>query len=338
MKYFGANPIYDTVFKYLMEDQRVAATILSALLKKKVVAVSQRAHEHTNVTKKDVTMFRIDFSAVVRDNDGKEEQILIELQKTWVETETLRFRQYLGAQYNKQENVVGKGAEQHALPMVAVYILGHRVGEVDEPVLYVSHKSYDYYGNEVESGMKDPFVSSLTHDSIIVQIPLLHGRVNPNLEKVLFCFDQTNRWPDDNHIIAVDESLLTGNPEMEYIMRRLASAAADPDVRQDMNVEDEYFSALEARDTTLMILNQKIEEKDAQLEQKAAQLEQKDAQLEQKDAQLEQKDAQLEQNRAELEQKDKALTATVKALKDAGMAPAQIALITGLDVGYIDTI
>ncbi|MDD6894600.1 MAG: hypothetical protein PUD51_01870, partial [Prevotellaceae bacterium] len=143
-----------------------------------------------------------------------------------------------------------------------------------------------------------------------------------------------------------------GNPEMEYIMRRLASAAADPDVRQDMNVEDEYFSALEARDTTLMILNQKIEEKDAQLEQKAAQLEQKaaqleqkdaqleqkDAQLEQKDAQLEQKDAQLEQNRAELEQKDKALTATVKALKDAGMAPAQIALITGLDVGYIDTI
>ena len=317
MKYFGANPIYDTVFKYLMEDQRVAATILSALLKKKVVTVSQRAHEHTNVTKKDVTMFRIDFSAVVRDADGKEEQILIELQKTWVETETLRFRQYLGAQYNRQENVVGKGAEQHALPMVAVYILGHRVGEIDEPVLYVSHKSYDYYGNEVESGMKDPFVSSLTHDSIIVQIPLLHGRVNPNLEKVLFCFDQTNRWPDDNHIIAVDESRLAGNPEMEYIMRRLASAAADPDIRQDMNVEDEYFSALEARDTTVMILNQKIEEKNAQLEQK---------------------DAQLEQNRAELEQKDKALTATVKALKDAGMTSAQISQMTGLDVGFVDTV
>lgn len=28
-----ANPIYDTVFKYLMEDERVARTILSALLK-----------------------------------------------------------------------------------------------------------------------------------------------------------------------------------------------------------------------------------------------------------------------------------------------------------------
>ena len=30
-----ANPIYDSVFKYLMEDNRVAKTVLSALLKKK---------------------------------------------------------------------------------------------------------------------------------------------------------------------------------------------------------------------------------------------------------------------------------------------------------------
>ena len=31
-----ANPIYDVVFKYLMEDERIARTILSALLKEKV--------------------------------------------------------------------------------------------------------------------------------------------------------------------------------------------------------------------------------------------------------------------------------------------------------------
>ena len=117
MKYYGANPIYDTVFKYLMEDERVATTILSALLKKKVVTVSQRSNEYSNVTKNDVSMFRIDFGAIVRKEDGKEEHILIELQKTWVETETLRFRQYLGAQYNKKDNVVGKGADQYALPM-----------------------------------------------------------------------------------------------------------------------------------------------------------------------------------------------------------------------------
>ena len=32
-----ANPIYDIVFKYLMEDERIARTILSALLKMDVV-------------------------------------------------------------------------------------------------------------------------------------------------------------------------------------------------------------------------------------------------------------------------------------------------------------
>ena len=37
-----ANPIYDIVFKYLMEDERIAKTILSALLKKEVTAVEVR--------------------------------------------------------------------------------------------------------------------------------------------------------------------------------------------------------------------------------------------------------------------------------------------------------
>lgn len=43
-----ANPIYETVFKYLMEYERIARTILSALLKKDVVAVEIRPHEYTN--------------------------------------------------------------------------------------------------------------------------------------------------------------------------------------------------------------------------------------------------------------------------------------------------
>ena len=43
-----ANPIYDTVFKYLMEDERIARTILSALLKENIVNVEVRPHEYTN--------------------------------------------------------------------------------------------------------------------------------------------------------------------------------------------------------------------------------------------------------------------------------------------------
>ena len=39
-----ANPIYDAVFKYLMEDERIAKTLLSALLKKEVLSVTVRRH------------------------------------------------------------------------------------------------------------------------------------------------------------------------------------------------------------------------------------------------------------------------------------------------------
>ena len=95
-----ANPIYDSVFKYLMEDERIARTVLSALLKKEAVEVQIRRNEYTNGYRDNISMFRIDFGARVRQDDGSLRLVLIELQKTWLETETLRFRQYLGAQYS----------------------------------------------------------------------------------------------------------------------------------------------------------------------------------------------------------------------------------------------
>lgn len=44
-----ANPIYDVVFKFLMEDERVAKILLSALLQKEVVEVQMRQHEYTDL-------------------------------------------------------------------------------------------------------------------------------------------------------------------------------------------------------------------------------------------------------------------------------------------------
>ena len=98
MKLFVANPIYDSVFKYLIEDERIAKILLSALLKKEVLKVEPRPHEYSNITRNNISMFRIDFGATVREADGSERLVLIELQKTWLETETLRFRQYLSTQ------------------------------------------------------------------------------------------------------------------------------------------------------------------------------------------------------------------------------------------------
>ena len=268
-----ANPIYDSVFKYLMEDERIAKTLLSALLKKEVVAVEMRRNEYTNGVRDNISMFRIDFGAHVKEPDGTIRLVLIELQKTWLETETLRFRQYLGAQYSNPENVPSENNKDgYAIPMVAIYLLGHRVGDVNVPVLYVKHKAYDYDGNVVTDGIPDPFVESLIHDSIIVQIPLLHGQVNNRLEKVLSVFDQSQKNGSDRHVLNVNDTPFDDDDDMQYLLRRLLMAAANAQLRQDMNVEDEYFKALEDRDTALMIKDKKLAEQAEQLEQNKAQL------------------------------------------------------------------
>ena len=272
MVVYVANPLYDAVFKYLMEDDRIAKTILTALLKKKVVDVKIRRNEYANLTRREsISMFRIDFAATVLDEDNKPHLMLIELQKTWLPTETLRFRRYLALQYNNEENMLKEDHEKYAIPMVAIYLLGHCVGKIEEPVIYVNHHAYNYDGNKVEEGIPDPFVESLQHDSIIVQIPLLHGRVNNRLEKVLCLFDQTN-VADNKKVIKVDDKQFEGDNDMEYIVRRLQSAAADPDMRYQMNAEDEFFKELEARDSLIM-------EKDGQLKEKDGQLKEKDKML-----------------------------------------------------------
>ena len=282
-----ANPIYDSVFKYLMEDERIAKTLLSALLKKEVVAVEMRRNEYTNGVRDNISMFRIDFGAHVKEPDGTIRLVLIELQKTWLETETLRFRQYLGAQYSNPENVPSENNKDgYAIPMVAIYLLGHRVGDINVPVLYVKHKAYDYDGNVVTDGIPDPFVESLIHDSIIVQIPLLHGQVNNRLEKVLSVFDQSQKNGSDRHVLNVNDSSFDDDDDMQYLLRRLLMAAANAQLRQEMNVEDEYFKALEDRDTALMMKDKKLAEQAEQLEQNKAELEQNKAELEQNKAQL----------------------------------------------------
>jgi hypothetical protein len=283
-----------------MEDERIARTILSALLKENITKVEVRPHEYANDKRDSLSVFRIDFGATVLKADGSEQLILIELQKTWLETETLRFRQYLGVQYQNPKNIVDTSNDRHALPMVAVYLLGHKVGDIEEPVLYVRHHSYDYNDNLVTKGLPNPFVDSLTHDSIIVQIPRLHGQINNRLDKVLSIFDQTHKDMGNGQVINLDDSLYQDDADMQHILHRLLMAATDADMRQDMNVEDEYFSVIEKRDTEILMRDRKLAEQNVQITEQKAQLTEQKAQLSEQKAQLSEQKAQLSEQKAQL--------------------------------------
>ncbi len=314
-----ANPIYDIVFKYMMEDERIARTILSALLKVEVLNVEVRPHEYSDDTHDNLSVFRIDFGATIRDTHGKKKLILIELQKTWLETETLRFRQYLGVQYSNPKNMQ---SHESALPMVAVYILGHKVGDIEEPVLYVNHQSLDYDGNVVTKGLPNTFVDSLTHDSIIVQIPRLHGHINNRLDMVLSIFDQSLCDADDKRILRIDENKYENDADMEHILHRLTMAAADADMRQKMNVEELYFSAIEKRDTEILLRDRHIAEQKEQLNEQKVQLN-------------EQKE-QLNEQKVQLKEQNEMLQKTIKMLLQANMSPKDIAKSLGKDIEEIE--
>ena len=371
-----ANPIYDVVFKYLMEDERIARTILSALLKMDIVQVEMRPHEYVSDKRDSVSMLRIDFGARVHQEDGTERLILIELQKTWLETETLRFRQYLGVQYENPRNMSDDGRQ--ALPMVAVYLLGHRVGHIEEPVLYVRHQSYNYDGLVVTKGLPDPFVESLTHDSVIVQIPLLHGQVNNRLERILSVFDQTYKDEDNRKVLNIDDSLYANDADMQVILHRLLKAATDAKLRQDMNIEDEFISAIEKRDTEILhrdfeLAKQKVlldeqktqldeqktqldeqktqldeqktqldeqktqlDEQKTQLDEQKTQLDEQKTQLDEQKTQLDEQKTQLDEQKTQLALKDHLLRKSVHALRLSNMSTTAIAESLGIDIKEVD--
>lgn len=268
-----ANPIYDSVFKFLMEDERAAKVLLSALLKKEVRELKMCRNEYTNLQQTRISLFRIDFSAKLVDASGKEELVLIELQKTWLPTETLRFRQYLGSQYLNKDNMPeSDNPKGFGLPIISIYILGHKVGDLQHPVVYVRRRYLDYDDHQIEAGVPDPFIESLTHDSIIVQIPYLKNHARNHLERLLSVFDQDYRTAADEHLLNINEEGM--GVDERLLLNRLVMAAASPEVRRDMQVEDEILSEIEARDTTIMLKDKEIKQKEQVIEQKSQEIEQ----------------------------------------------------------------
>ena len=195
---------------------------------------------------------------------------------------------------------------------------------MQEPVVYVRRHYLDYDDRRIEKGVPDPFIESLTHDSIIVQIPYLKGRARNHLERMLSVFDQDYRISDDDHLLNINEEGMKGDELL--LVHRLVLAATRPEVRRDMAVEDEILSEIEARDTTIMMKDKVIEQKNKDIEQKNKDIEQKNKDIEQKDKTIEQL----------IEQKDSLLRGMVRNLADKGISVADIASIVSISESEVE--
>jgi len=360
-----ANPIYDVVFKYLMKEEKAAKLLLSAIIGREVVGLEFRPTEHHFPLGEVLAVLRMDFSARILDERGNQELVILELQKAKMATDIMRFRRYLGGQYANKENIARESKPEYfnhkALPILSIYFLGHTLERVKAPVVRVNRHYTDAATGE-EITEKEEFIESLTHDSIIIQIPYLKGRRRTELERLLAVFDQSNRT-EDHHFLKIDEYEL---PERyRPLVRRLQKAVADPVVRETMDAEDDLIEEFKdyqrlvsqkdrlllEREKTLGERDKSIEEKDRALGEKEKVIEEKNRALGEKEKVIEEKNRALgekekvieEKNRVLgekekiIEEKNRAIRRAVKRLFGAGAGMDELSALFNLTVQEVES-
>ena len=262
-----ANPIYDIVFKYLLEDLDIAKGILSTILNVEITELSIQPQETTAETDQDgkaIRIYRIDFAAIVKQKDGSTKKILIELQKSKRNTNVLRFRRYLAENYQKEDTVVVNGVERkQPLEIVTIYFLGFNLDHVPVPVLHANHSFKDANtGEPVEEARKEDFVRLLNHESYMIQIRKLPRDAKTRLYKVLSVFNQSYKATDE-HALEYKEDI--NDPLVEKMLHRLTRAIADEAMRKKMDIEDEFDREYQELENKYGHI---IEQKNQELEQK----------------------------------------------------------------------
>ena len=268
-----ANPIYDSAFKYLLQDETAARLLIGAILGEEVVSLRPHPTEYSvpidaereadaaaRPPPANLTVYRIDFAAVVETEAGERRQVLIEIQKAEYPEDIMRFRRYLGEHYAAPGNVTVNEANgrTRALPLTTIYFLGHRLAHTEATVLKVGREYVDAVTGE-RLREREEFVESLTHDSYVIQIPLLPDHRRNDLERLMGVFDQSRRT-SDRHFLEVDEAELPA--KYAPVLRRLVYAAGSREVRDAMIVEDEVVSHLVRKDRRIAEYRQAIAERD----------------------------------------------------------------------------
>ncbi|MBQ9262011.1 MAG: hypothetical protein IJ185_07925 [Prevotella sp.] len=198
-----ANPIYDTVFKFLMEDERIARTILSALLKMDIIRVELQPDTIQRSLRDALSVCRLCFTARLDDHNKK--SCSISFLKT-------RHPHEIISLFPLQQSDI------------LIYLLGQKVENVKNPVVDIENCPIDNL-----KGKK----------GIIIQIPRIQYVADNRQNMILSIFSQA--YQHEQHVISISESNYSSDIEVLRVLQRLQEIALNIDMRMDMNCEDEFF-------------------------------------------------------------------------------------------------
>jgi hypothetical protein len=315
-----ANPIYDVVFKRMMENERVAKFFIGTLLEQTIETIEVKPQEFTYSDEfAAMAVFRLDFISTIKTDTGEYKKVLIEIQKAKNLIDLMRFRNYLAEQYKKEDKVNNKNV---VLPITTIYILGFNLPEISTPCIKVE-RNYKDLINKTTLLTKSDFIEKLTHDSCVVQVERITDRYFTKLDKLLSVFEQTN-FVDDTRIIK--EFMHNADLEEVKIMTDiLHHSGTNPSEKKKIETEQEAWRTVDAltgglRQKAEQLLKEveeksrEVEEKNREVEEKSREVEEKSREVEEKNKQLEEKNKEVEAKRKEAEEKDRIIAELMKKL------------------------
>ena len=303
-----ANPLYDVIFKYLMENTVIAIDLLSAILGENIVSLELKPQELVGQTDSGVTVTRMDFKAVIKTKAGILKASLLELEKNKRGLEIPRFRRYLGINYGKETMITtadGK-TEPADLPIILIYFLGYGLNKnIPSPILKIE-RTYKDAITGVVYDLTDDFVEALSHDLYIIQIPKLSMAAQTELEELLDVFNVEKYKTNDKHILEYTGA--STNPKVKRLLRHLSQATEVHEIVERMKMEDEVENAF---------LAEKKQTEDMRLERDDAIRKADDATRKADEANREKDEANREKDamRLEKEESDSKAEAAVKEIE-----------------------
>ncbi len=346
------NPIYDVVFKYLMEDNQSAIIVLSTLLNKKIKKLDFKPISHTERVKdpktdKTIKLFHLDFTAVIEKPDGKEEMIMIEIQKANNAGDIFRFKRYISAnfQYKKEGEIINPRTQEvekieKPLRLIPIFILNFRIeNEVNDLIIKTSREKMGVFkGKSLKKS--NEFIDNLSFDIWVVQLPNLseieeedykNDEHKENLYMLLKLFDQDAKSRNNRHRLLILKKLF---PEfLDRVINRLKSADAEnPDLEEQMNVEDEYLSELTRKNNEISFFTEKFEQERKIRKKQDKIIQENKKAIEEKDKAIAKERRKAEQSQKKAEEEHKKLIETAKLLFSLGVDIKTISEKTGLPI------
>ncbi len=245
------NPIYDTVFKFLMEDIEIAKGLISLIIEEEIAELLPAPQESTTakLTLKynQLELQRLDYVGIIKTSttDGVEEyqKVTIEVQKSPFVPELGRFRDYVGEKYKTQSKYKTKdGITESYLPLKTIYLVDKEFNKNLPAVLRRKGEYWDVLEKKEYTGGKEKYVELLNHDSWFLQIARLPKELKNELLYVLSVFAPWMRDAENERFIEIpDNKEAIGKYYLfQKIVNRLQLAGNDSNLKISLELELAY--------------------------------------------------------------------------------------------------